>query len=71
MMGAAEDFSAFAKAAPGLYVFLGVTPQDQDPASAPPIHSPNFLVDEKALVVGARTLATLAVNFLTTEAAKK
>lgn len=70
MMGAAEDFSAFAKAAPGLYVFLGVTPPDQDPASAAPIHSPNFFVDEKALVVGSRTLASLAVNFLTMDGQK-
>ena len=48
----------------GLFVFLGVTPHDQDPAKAAPNHSPNFLVDESALVVGTRTMASLAVNFL-------
>jgi amidohydrolase len=62
--GAAEDFSFFAKEAPGLYVFLGVTPADQDPATAAPNHNPRFFVDESALVVGTRALATLAVNFL-------
>ena len=29
-----------------------------------PNHSPNFFVDEKALVVGVRTLAMVAVNYL-------
>ena len=64
LSGASEDFSFFAKAAPGLYVFLGITPRDQDPAQAAPNHSPNFFVDESALVVGTRTIATLAVDFL-------
>jgi metal-dependent amidase/aminoacylase/carboxypeptidase family protein len=64
LAGASEDCSFFAQAAPGLYVFLGVTPRDQDPARAAPNHSPKFFVDESALVVGTRTLATLAVDFL-------
>jgi amidohydrolase len=62
--GATEDFSLFAQAAPGLYVFLGVTPRDQDPATAAPNHNPRFFVDESALVVGTRTMASLAVNAL-------
>lgn len=64
LSGASEDFSFFAQQTPGLYVFLGVTPRDQDPAEAAPNHSPHFFVDESALVVGTRTLAMLAVEFL-------
>jgi amidohydrolase len=64
LVGASEDFSFFAKETPGLFVFLGVTPPDQDPANAPPNHSPDFFVDESALVAGTRTMASLAVNFL-------
>ena len=67
LAGASEDFSFFAAAAPGLYVFLGITPRDQDPAAAPPNHNPHFFVDERALVVGTRTMASLAVNFLGSE----
>jgi metal-dependent amidase/aminoacylase/carboxypeptidase family protein len=48
-----------------LYVFLGITPRDQDPTKAAPNHNPEFFVDESALVVGARVMATLAVDFLT------
>ncbi len=64
LVGASEDFSFFAKEVPGLYVFLGVTPRDQDPAQAAPNHNPNFFIDEQALVVGTRVMASLAVNFL-------
>lgn len=67
LVGASEDFSFFAEKAPGLYVFLGITPRDQDPAKAAPNHSPQFFVDEGALVVGTRTMASLAVNFLDAE----
>lgn len=62
--GAAEDFSFFAQQAPGLYVFLGITPDGQDPATAAPNHNPAFFVDESALVVGTRAMAMMAVNFL-------
>ncbi len=62
--GAAEDFSFFAQQAPGLYVFLGITPDGQDPETAAPNHNPAFFVDESALVVGTRAMAMLAVNFL-------
>jgi amidohydrolase len=69
LAGASEDFSFYAQAVPGLYVFLGITPKDQDPAKAAPNHSPKFFVDEHALVVGVRTMATLAVNFLSSSPA--
>jgi len=65
LAGASEDFSFFAEQVPGLYVFLGVTPGDQDPAKAAPNHNPRFFVDESALVTGVRTLGFLAVNFVT------
>ena len=63
LSGASEDFSEFAKVVPGLYVYLGVTPLGKDPAKAAPNHSPDFFVDESALVVGTRTLSFLAAEF--------
>jgi amidohydrolase len=71
LAGASEDFSFYAQAVPGLYVFLGVTPKDQDPAKAAPNHNPAFFVDEQALVVGVRTMATLTVDFLTSPPTNK
>jgi amidohydrolase len=60
----AEDFPEFTRDIPGLYFFLGVTPEDQDPATAPKNHSPFFFADEGALPVGVRAMANLAVDFL-------
>ena len=41
----AEDFAYFANEVPSLYFFLGVTPEDEDPATAAPNHSPLFFAD--------------------------
>ncbi|SFN31004.1 amidohydrolase [Nitrosospira briensis] len=65
LIGASEDFSYLAQEAPGLYLFLGVTPEDQDPLKVAPNHSPHFFVDERALVVGTRTMALMTAAFLT------
>jgi amidohydrolase len=59
-----EDFSAFQARVPGVFVFLGVTPEGQDLKSAAPNHSPRFLADDRALPVGVRLLANLAVDYL-------
>jgi amidohydrolase len=60
----AEDFSFYQERIPGLYFFLGVTPERQDYTSAPMNHSPFFDVDESALIVGVRALSHLAVDYL-------
>ena len=65
LQGASEDFSFYAQATPGLFVFLGITPRNQDPSTAAPNHSPNFFVDEPALVVGVRAMSSMALAFLT------
>ncbi len=62
----AEDFSLFQKEAPGLFIFLGVTPKGTDPALAAPNHSPKFFADEAALVPGMRALGALAIDYLQT-----
>ena len=64
LVTAAEDFSFFANRSPGLFVFLGATRNGVDPATAPANHSPLFDVDEGVLPLGVRTLANLAVDFL-------
>jgi metal-dependent amidase/aminoacylase/carboxypeptidase family protein len=47
-----------------MFFNVGVVPRDQDPAKAAPNHSPNFFIDEKALVVGVRALASVTVDYL-------
>ncbi len=60
----AEDFSYFANEVPGLYFFLGVTPEGQDPAEAAANHSPYFFADEDALPVGVQAMASLAIDYM-------
>jgi amidohydrolase len=60
----AEDFSYFQEKVPGLFVMLGVTPANMDPAKVAANHSPYFFADEAALPNGVRVMAGLAVDFL-------
>lgn len=59
----AEDFSYFAQEAPGFFIGLGVA--SDDPSLVHPNHSPYFYADERALPIGVRAMASLAVDFLT------
>jgi len=64
LTGTAEDFSYFGQRAPGMFVFLGVTPRDQDYTKAAQNHSPLFFADESALPVGVRVMTNLALDYL-------
>jgi len=60
----AEDFSFFAERAPGFYYWLGVRRPDVAVQDAAPNHAPGFMVDERALILGVRSMANLAFDFL-------
>ena len=63
VMGA-EDFAYFQEKIPGLYLFLGVKEDGVPAAEAPSNHSPHFIVNDRALKNGVRTLSTLALDYL-------
>ena len=60
-----EDFSYYQQRVPGFFYFVGITPKGTGRKQAAPNHSPRFFVDESALLQGTRSLAALAVDFLT------
>lgn len=60
----AEDFSFFQKEIPGMFFFLGVTPPDQDYKTAPTNHSPLFMVDDSAMIIGIRAMSHLAIDYM-------
>ena len=64
LTGTAEDFSFFQQKVPGMFIFLGVTPRDQDYTRAAQNHSPLFFADESALPVGVRVMTNLALDYL-------
>ncbi|TKR30094.1 amidohydrolase [Luteimonas gilva] len=66
-----EDFSYYARQAPGLFFFVGATPQGQDASKAPSNHSPEFFLDESALKLGTRAMLQVALDYLHGGAAAK
>jgi amidohydrolase len=60
----AEDFAEYARVVPGLFVFLGNSPPDADPATQPANHSPFFTMHEPHMEVGVKAFAHLVVDYL-------
>lgn len=60
----AEDFAYYAREAPGLFLFLGGMTPGKDPATAPPHHTPDFYIDEAGMLLGVKTLCSLAIDYL-------
>jgi metal-dependent amidase/aminoacylase/carboxypeptidase family protein len=63
----AEDFSFFQKEVPGLYFFIGGAKKGTDPKNAAPHHTPDFYVDDSAMLTGVKSMTTLALDYLTKE----
>jgi amidohydrolase len=57
----AEDFSFFQEKIPGLYLFLGGKPEGVTPAGH---HTPDFIIDESAMLLGVRAMATLTLDYM-------
>ena len=61
---AAEDFSYVINEVPGAMMFLGGTPPDRDPRSAPANHSNLVTFDEDAMTTGVEMYAQVALRHL-------
>ena len=59
-----EDFSLFGEVAPSMFFFVGSTAKGTDLTTVANNHSPQFLLDEKALDVGFRALMQLTLDYL-------
>lgn len=60
----AEDFSFYQQQIPGVFFFLGISPDNTPLSEVPPNHSPMFDVNEDALITGVRALTGLALDYL-------
>lgn len=60
----ADDFSYYARQAPSVYYWVGITPPGQDLRTAPDNHSDRFYVDEAGIAVGLKSMLHVAVDFL-------
>ncbi len=59
----AEDFSFFQREVPGFYFFLGGTPVNVKPEDAPSHHTPDFYVEDDALVIGIKAMSRMVVDY--------
>ena len=60
----AEDFSFFQEKVPGMYFFIGGAKKGTDPSKAAPHHTPDFYVDDSAMITGLKSMTTLALDYL-------
>jgi amidohydrolase len=60
----AEDFSRYQKVVPGLFYFLGARKSGVAYEDAPPHHTPDFFIEENSLLLGVKSLAALALDYL-------
>ena len=63
MMGA-EDFSYVLQQTPGAMAFIGVAPEDSDPATNPPLHNTRMTIDERVMARGIAMHCAMAERFL-------
>jgi amidohydrolase len=61
---ASEDFADYQLEIPGVFVFLGVNREGVKQGEAAPNHSPEYFVNEAALLPGVRTMSLLALDYL-------
>jgi len=60
----AEDFSFFQEKIPGMYYFIGGAKKGTDPQKAAPHHTPDFYVDDTAMITGLKSMSSLALDYL-------
>ena len=59
-----DDVGYLMQRIPGLYLFLGATPQGVDTTTTAANHSPKFFVDEGAVTTGIRLMSRLAADYV-------
>ena len=60
----AEDFSFYQKEIPGFFFWLGGCPPDTPEEDAAPHHTPDFYVDDAAMIHGVKVMSRLVVDYM-------
>jgi amidohydrolase len=67
----AEDFSFFQQKVPGLFFFVGAYPADMKLSAQPTHHTADFMIDERCLVIGVKSLIALTTDYMYMNQTKK
>ena len=60
----AEDFSYFQNEIPGFFFFLGGTSLATPANEIPSHHTPDFIAEDDALIIGVKAISQIAIDFL-------
>jgi amidohydrolase len=60
----AEDFSFFQQKIPGFFFFVGANSSDLKLTKQPTHHTADFMIDERCLPVGVKSLLTLTLDYM-------
>ena len=60
----AEDFAFFQQKVPGLFFFVGAMMPDQDPNTVPAHHTPDFMIDERGMIVGLKAMLNVTLDYM-------
>jgi amidohydrolase len=47
-----------------LFFFVGAMPSDQDPNKVPAHHTPDFMIDERGMLVGLKAMLNVTLDFM-------
>lgn len=59
-----EDFAYYQEKIPGMFFFVGACPPDVDPAKAPSHHTPDFMMDERSMLVGLKAMLQITFDYM-------
>lgn len=59
-----EDFAYYQEKVPGVFFFVGACPPDVDPAKAPSHHTPDFIMDERSMLVGLKAMLQITFDYM-------
>lgn len=62
----AEDFAYYQQKIPGFFFFVGAMPSNQDPATVPAHHTPDFMIDERGMLPGLKAMLQLTLDYMFT-----
>lgn len=60
----AEDFAFYAREVPSLFVFVGGMDPEMKPQDAPGHHTPEFVIDERGMLLGVQLYVNVALDYL-------
>jgi amidohydrolase len=60
----AEDFAYYQQQIPGFFFFVGACPPDKDPSKVASHHTPDFMMDEQAILTGMKGMLNVTLDYM-------